>query len=206
MVRCLVPQIVFAVAGSVVLAGAAIRAQVSPPVKAGDVLVIELKTRVSTATANVGDAVEAVLLEHRFKGSLPRGTRVGGVVESASKAERGRTPARLRLRFNEVGGGTTPPFRMNAEILVLDSRHYEKTYDDAIGVRTVSPIPEEELIFGPPLGAGMGLLVGRKGVAAALGALVGFAVLYVPHHLGTTNDQYRDVDLKPGQRLSLHVR
>jgi hypothetical protein len=199
-------RVVLALAGSVVLAGAALRAQVSPPVNPGDVLRIQLTTRVSAATANAGDAIEAVLLEHRVRGSLPRGTRVGGVVESARKAERGRMPAQLRLRFTEVGGGATPSFRMNAEILVLDSRHYEKASDGAIGVRTVSPVPESELIFGPPLGAGMGLLVGRKGVAAALGALVGFAVLYVPRHLGTTNDQYRDIDLKPGQRLSLHVR
>ena len=61
-------------------------------------------------------------------------------------------------------------------------------------------------IFRAPLGAGMGLLVGGRGAGAAIGALVGFAVMYLPPRLHTTSDHYAEIDLEAGQELSLHTR
>ena len=189
-----------------ILFGGALSAQGAPSLPADTVLIVRLTSGVSTATAKVGELVEATLIEPRRGGGLlAPGTRVAGRVESVRKAERGRAAAALDLRFTDAGGGQTPAARMDARVLVVKGRRYEVN-DGVIGVRDIPRGPGEESLLGPPLGAGVGLLVGRSGAAAAIGALAGFAVWYLPSRLHTTNDHYAEIDLQAGQELSLHTR
>ena len=60
--------------------------------------------------------------------------------------------------------------------------------------------------LGAPLGAGVGLLAGRTGWTAAVGAAAAFLWRYLPSKLGTTNDRFADVDLRPGAQLSLYIQ
>jgi hypothetical protein len=177
-------------------------------------LIIGITRHVSSATANVGDVVEAAIVEHRppgvwpdvGKGFLAPGTRVVGTVEHVRRAEEGKARAELRIAFREVGGGLVPLIRVNANLLVPDRRH-EVARDGTLTVKDVSRATfAEEGIIGAPLGAGVGLLVGRRGWTAAAGAAAAFLWRYLPNKLGTTNDRFADVDLRPGAQLSLYIQ
>jgi hypothetical protein len=177
-------------------------------------LIIRITAPITSATANVGDLVEAALVEHRppgkwpdmGKGFLPPGTPVAGTVEHVQRAERGKGRAELRIVFRDVGGFATPAMRINARLLMPDRRH-ELTKDGTLTVRDVSRGTfVEEGIFGAPLGAGVGLLAGRRGWTAAAGAAAVFLWRYLPNKLGTTNDRFADVDLRPGAELSLYIQ
>jgi hypothetical protein len=174
-------------------------------------LIIRVTTRITSATANVGDLVEAALVEHRppgvwpdvGKGFLAPGTRVTGTVEHVRRAERGKDRAEMRIAFGDVGGLTMP---IKARLIIADRRH-ELTRDGTLTVRDVSRGTfVEDGMFGPPLGAGVGLLAGRRGWTAAAGAAAVFLWRYLPNKLGTTNDRFADVDLRPGAELSLYIQ
>jgi hypothetical protein len=177
-------------------------------------LIIRITTRITSATASVGDLVEAALVEHRppgvwpdvGKGFLAPGARVTGTVEHVRRAERGKDRAELRIAFGEVVGLTMPNIGFRARLIIADRRH-ELTRDGTLTVRDV-PRGEfaEEGIFGPPLAAGVGLLAGRRAWTAAASAAAVFLWRYLPDKIGTTNDRFADVDLRPGARLSLHIQ
>lgn len=199
---------------AVLLLGGAVLAQNVPTLPADTRLIVRVTTAMSSRTASVGDVVETSLVEHRpplagpgaGRAFLEPGTRVTGVVEHVRKAERETVGAELRIVFRDVAGGTPRALRMDARVLVAGRRH-EVTRDGTLTVRAVERGTwGEEAMLGVPLAAGMGLMVGRRGWTAAVGAAVGFLSLYLPPRWGTTSDRFADVELKPGDRLGLFVQ
>lgn len=170
---------------------APISAQQPLRVPADTVLEVRLATKVSTRTAQVGDVVEATLVRYRLPPSappidLPQGSRVIGHVDVVRKGEPSKAAAKLRLSFTGVDGGT---YVMSSRVLTIAGRHQVQGSDGDI-----------------PFGAGMGLLIGRSGKSAILGASAALLWMYLPPLFHSTNNPWADVELKPGDTLALHAR
>lgn len=188
-----------------------VNAQQSLRVPPDTVLEIRLSRPVSTKTAQAGDVVEGTLVRLILPPAapaieLPLGSRVVGGVDLARKGEPRKTTARLRLSFTTAGGGTTPSYAMTSRVLTITGRHQIEGADHDIVVR-VLPRSEfgEPAIFGVPFGAGMGLLIGRSGKTAILGASTAFLWMYLPPLFRSTNNPWADVELKRGDTLALHT-
>jgi len=191
----------------------------TPSVPGDTILRVQIVTPVSSRTATLNDVVETTLVEalppdrglppsQRTNAGprLPAGARVVGRVDQVRAADRAqRRTAQLLLRFSVVQVDASTTLTTNAEILIAGRGFLVDR-----GVVRTDPVSrstwEEPFILGVPLGAGLGLLSGRQGKFAAIGAAIGFSVIYVPPLVHTSGDPFRDVVFPRGYMLVLQTR
>jgi hypothetical protein len=180
---------------------------------------VRMVSPVTSRTAKPDDPVEATLFEYAGPDrgvplaarapnafTIPAGARVVGHVVSARAADRAQHRiAKLQLVFTDVHVDGTTSYRIDAHVLIPGQGLEQDK--GVISVKDRSRTDwAEPFIFGVPLGAGVGVMTGRNGKGAAIGAAAVFSWLYLRPLIGTTGNPFDDVELKPGHAMVLHTR
>lgn len=159
-------------------------------IPAGTLVMATLDTHLSSDTNHTGDAFVATTTQPIIidgKTVAPAGTNIRGAVRDVQASGRVKGRARMTLAYEEIIDAAGNAHMISARPLTLQAA--SETHSDV-----------EKIAAGGVLGAVIGGITGGgKGAAIGAGAGAGAGTVVM---LATKGD---DVELNPGQKLSIHV-
>jgi len=176
----------------------------SDTLPAGTVLKVRLDNRLNSAEARPGQRFTATVRPDEDHSGLPEGTRVEGVVRTASPATKDK-PGVLDVDFTALSFPNGRNYAINGSLSSLDSKSVTRSENGRLVSKRDSKSEKMKFIgYGAGAGALIGLLTkGNLLTNALLGAAGGY--LYGQLNKDKENGGYRNVDLKEGSEFGVRL-
>jgi hypothetical protein len=176
----------------------------SDQLPAGTVLKVRLDDRLNSAEARPGQRFTATVRPDEDRSGLPEGTRVEGVIRTASAASKDK-PGVLDVDFTTLSFPNGRSYPITGSLTSLDTKSVERTADGRLVSKRNSSSEKMKFIgYGAGAGALIGLLTkGNLLTNALLGAAGGY--LYGQLAKDKANGGYRNVDLKEGSEFGVRL-
>jgi len=170
----------------------------------GTVLKVRLDDRLNSAEARAGQRFTATVRPAEDNSGLPDGTRVEGIVRSASAASKDK-PGVLDVDFTALSFPNGRSYPITGSLTSLDSKSVERSANGRLVSKRDSKSDKMKFIgYGAGAGALIGLLTkGNLLTNALLGAAGGY--LYGQLNKDKQNGGYRNVDLKEGSEFGVRL-
>jgi len=169
----------------------------------GTVIPVKLEDKLSSDNSQPGDPFTATVKADSngtYLG-LPAGTRIEGIVKDA-RPQMDRDPGVLDLSFRRVRTPDGRSYPIQGSLIGLDSKSVERTND---GRLVAKPGHKNDRLTYVGYGAGAGLIVGLLTKKPLEDTAIGAGLGYLFGALDKSNNNPKNVVLKPGTEMGVRV-